>query len=597
MCCPSLIAMQTAQTEQEKIVSGAPSIDIAQQLGIRTLIIVFDPANLDRYIPGNCDWGPSRATIYQAMTSNSVVITNNLLLQYIKSCHPSLLDRWYIYKTKPFAVPKSKETYHRTAGSLVVLIPKNSTNDVYINKLQSFQAGGKDKNISDGELLLGIKINNLDEKEQSQDNSYDYLDKYLSKILVTHQDVKGWKEDYLNRWDIYLNGHGAFYVIAGMPRSSFQAMLDFLNLGINTRSLFYLSCSTGGEQNLINVYQHRNKTPKQEREAGPHQEVGDIQYKDFNYMIISANTFRTFTWVTYSKLSFDRYFETLNAYFANPKTTNITKIFEFAGISPEDSFIEDNKNNILQLPTIRFPHTGWFKVANIGEGAQLYKLYALDDSKIMQAINANKTEIVIPNDVKMIVFKPAYIPIPIKINSSTFPLLVPEFSYTYVFQEIRAPNAVLVEKNSTTDLVSMLKNLLKRTYWVSDFYIKKLTIRVENKTQAPSSLPNLNWPDKEITFDNVRIGISSGAVTNINAVYNGKLFNFSVADDAWHLEDNDKLTKYLRQYSSEVRYTTTESKLPKSMLGENPKPMIEIKPPKESDSRPEIIGNVPQEPE
>jgi hypothetical protein len=40
-----------------------------------------------------------------------------------------------------------------------------------------------------------------------------------------------------------------------------------------------------------------------------------------------------------------------------------------------------------------------------------------------------------------------------------------------------------------------------------------------------------------------------------------------------------------------------QSKLPKSMKGENPKPVIAINPPKKSGGNPEVIGTAPQDPE
>ncbi len=89
--------------------------------------------------------------------------------------------------------------------------------------------------------------------------------------------------DFLNFWDILLFGHGsAGKTIAGMATASFTSVLDFLNFGIHTRSLFYISCYSGGS-NLGEAYRYTTH-------------IGEKEHKNFNFMIIVLNAFETMTY-------------------------------------------------------------------------------------------------------------------------------------------------------------------------------------------------------------------------------------------------------------------------------------------------------------
>ena len=137
----------------------------------------------------------------------------------------------------------------------------------YLKKLAQYSMGGEYQNaenvsqkISDGEHVLGIKINNLTKLEADQEPTvgipYNNIKEYLQQILITHSDVKIVKENFLNRWDIYLEGHGsADGAIAGMPRTSFEAMLDFLNpLSLPILAVRYSQLSAILSPNMVNLF-------------------------------------------------------------------------------------------------------------------------------------------------------------------------------------------------------------------------------------------------------------------------------------------------------------------------------------------------------
>ena len=91
------------------------------------------------------------------------------------------------------------------------------------------------------------------------------------------------------------------------------------------------------------------------------------------------------------------------------------------------------------VPTIRFPNTEWFRVADIE------KVFRLDNSAIMRAINQGKDTIVIPKNTEIIIVISPYIPIQIKIEGDRMPLLVPQEARTYYLKGIYAPDVYLIK--------------------------------------------------------------------------------------------------------------------------------------------------------
>ena len=145
--------------------------------------------------------------------------------------------------------------------------------------------------------------------------------------------------------------------------------------------------------------------------------------------------------------------------------------------------------NIL-VPTIRFPNTEWFRVADIE------KVFRLDDSAIMRAINQGKDTIVIPENTEIIILLSPYIPIPIKIEGDRMPLLVPqEHETNYYLKEIYAPGVYLIKNSMVgvgSDFMTMLYNLQKKMPNAGVFYIGKITMKLceqkvqDNKIQLPA---------------------------------------------------------------------------------------------------------------
>src|SRR5271156_1745888 len=241
--------------------------------GIRPLIILFDPSNDDGYKGPGCgiETGAMMMTFRDALKYDIPIIADSWFLGYAQTCsevQPDLL-RWTIYTLKDKSIP------------VILFIPKQGIYQPYLEKLQTFSYGGATKKLSDGELLLGIKLHNFD-----QINALSSLAKpekriedlaCLKDVLITHNDLKGIGEQFGNRWDIFLTGHGGPQrTIAGMLVNDFKHFLKFLNGAIGTRSLFYDTCFAGAH--LTDAYQDPVTST----------EMRDI---DFNFLIISATAF------------------------------------------------------------------------------------------------------------------------------------------------------------------------------------------------------------------------------------------------------------------------------------------------------------------
>ena len=69
-----------------------------------------------------------------------------------------------------------------------------------------FTVDNNNKKISDGQFLLGIKLNLHSDQEITlatpleKNNTSEDLAAYLKEILITYEDIKGWDDNYLNRW-------------------------------------------------------------------------------------------------------------------------------------------------------------------------------------------------------------------------------------------------------------------------------------------------------------------------------------------------------------------------------------------------------------
>jgi hypothetical protein len=610
----------TKQKEQEKQTQTSPvSMDIINQLGIRSLIIISDPLNFDDYLkPKNV----SDCTLYSgtmwlnfktviAHDIESPMIASRSLYDYLLSCNQlhRLLANWRIY-----TFPKD--------DALIVCIPKGEKFDGYLAKTKDFSAGGEGKNISDGELLLGIKVNRLKEieppsplpTETKKPTSPDNLKQYLSDILVTHADLKGWGESYSNIWDIYLTGHGGELkgqmYLAGISTSSFNAVLDFFNLGINTRTLFYETCFAGGT-NLKTPYQYTNK---------------EVQERNFKFTIIAGTTFFSETISHTSNFPLidkretkklgepfyikrcglfvddfdtDEYFKQLNEYFTNFGQANIANLkkdqtSKRAKKAVKDALEEritladviknisdwstslDPEHRYLKIPSIRFPNTGWFKVAQIKQD-----LFTIDNSKIMRAVNQGNNKITVPADTKMILLEEQYIPVEIWIQGDKMPLLVPkkidrdEGDLDYFLAKIVAPDITLIDDDASAqdDFKTMILSLKNKAPNVGNFFIEKFFVKVGNQTTKEGE--KLDWGDEAVLLRNVVVNVQ---VTErfdrfITVTHKKKHFIFFFANNYWESRE-EPLVNFETIKETMAKYST----LPESMNPQhtkNPEPILE----------------------
>jgi hypothetical protein len=467
-------------------------------LGVRPLIIIFDPKNGDKYERNTgCDNQKFLSNALRAALKDDAfpIITSRLLLDFAAECDTTqqdLLESWDIYL---FDGPDKNDQ------EMVLFVPKRIIN---AQKLATYTVDTT-KTLSDGELAYGIKINkgrkiNISSAipEDSRYASED-LKGFLNKILITYADLKQAKldENLFNIWDIYLCGHGsAGGSIAALPIKEFESLLNFLNQGINTRSLCYSTCYSGGI-NLKKAYEY--STHIGESEQGKEQ-------KDFNFIIIVANTFQTLTYSkAYTDDSFSSYFSMLNAYITHTKNHTLSSIL---GNLMSPAILKNAKE--LNVPTIRFPHTGWFNIADAPTSAETAifepgatKLRITDDL-IRRIIKESKEKkIIVPQEVTSITFEARYIAIPIVFTSSQMPSISTfGFGKAYFIEEIQAPKCEFF--NGKQSLFNEMKNF-------GPFYIKKLVIkgapgesRIQNKLlsiigKSPNA-PEVN------SFDNVIVG-------------------------------------------------------------------------------------------
>ncbi len=471
---------------------------ITDELGIRPLIILFDPNNEDGYKRGK-ETGAMRTTLRTSLGSYYIpIITSRWLLDFAMedSETKKKLQYWDIYLAN-----------NPAAQSMVVFIPKKGILDPteeagtkvplipYAEKLNAYSVS-ETKALSDGELLLGIKINKLQKVDLSSipaDNETpsDDLKKFLQDILITHADTKKLSansdNDFLNLWDILLFGHGlAGKTVAGMTTASFTSVLDFLNFGIHTRSLFYISCYSGGT-NLEKAYRYTTHMDEKE-------------HKNFNFMIIVLNAFETVTFTGLSSQGMIDYFQMLNAYITNQNPPSLLQVVKniSGDESVKSSFSKEKKE--LQLPVVRFPHTQWFNIVEASklpasiksktpiiesdlpesmksgqEALQGKKMIRITNSSIQRIINGGKDKINIPADVKLIVVEARYVPIPVVISGNEMPLIVPlESNKNYFFAEIDASQCVFSEKGK--GLLDMFDALNEKMPNAGSFFIQKLII-------------------------------------------------------------------------------------------------------------------------
>ena len=562
--------------------SQPPSSGIEEKLGIRPLIIFFDPHNNERYQEGSvCK--PLESLWYQfkdalSHASAPILVSRNLW-DSIATCIDMtelISDRWHIYASKN--------------QSLIICIPREGMYGEYLGKLNDFTVDNNNKKISDGQFLLGIKLNLHSDQEITlatpleKNNTSEDLAAYLKEILITYEDIKGWDDNYLNRWDMYLTGHGGLGTsIAGMAIPFFESLLTFLNKKIRTRSLLYNTCYAGGK-NLKKPYQYMHYE---------NENTKDIREKNFNFTVIATTTFEAATsaGITYmliyiSFIHLNEYFTALDNYFSGPRNRDkqlLANVIKNASDWSE-SFTGTDAN--ILVPTIRFPNTEWFRVADIE------KVFRLDDSAIMRAINQGKDTIVIPENTEIIILLSPYIPIPIKIEGDRMPLLVPqEHETNYYLKGIYAPGVYLIKNSMVgrgSDFMTMLYNLQKKMPNAGVFYIDKITMKLceqvvqDNKIQLPArGMENSAMEFYNVAIAPTNIGRRGALVVarlnfkDVNNMRGGSIEMWYVWQLGnymyrWVIDEPRDLSNYNRQKEAIKK----KSMLPASMLEEVPQPVI-----------------------
>lgn len=265
----------------------------------------------------------------------------------------------------------------------------------------------------------------------------------LPQMLINRSDLKIAKMNtddldkietkFLHEWLVYLHGHGSpsddtklmpvvyqtgdgystytragIAYTAGMEQNAFRDLLGFFNTRVNTGSLFYTSCYSGGPH-LFKLLEHNWDYPKTEGQRIKKGQQAPKEVKAaqdvFNYLIIAANQFFTVTltstfafwtndqnyWlrfpVRYSTdggnkkdkpqgLEFGNYFKSM-ASFLHPKPVaqklNVNpKQRKLKGLSTQAAELIQAISYVHQfdfsreymIPAVRFPYTEWFVPLN-----------------------------------------------------------------------------------------------------------------------------------------------------------------------------------------------------------------------------------------
>lgn len=555
-----MLILFTAPTHTSQPVNTS----LETQIGNRSLIIAFDPHLIE--------------------TPNTIVTFSRLLSKMIRDKSGPLLishNLWDIIVSSPEFLKTTSfnraewQVYTTQDNAMLLFIPLIDPFISYLALLKDTKNTSNQTNISTGEFLLGFKINHLQPinnplsllKYVKPQRTIDSLKKYLEEVLVTYADVKHIGTTYLNRWDIVLMGHGfSAYkekgLISGMHVSSFEMFLDFLNQKIQTRTLFYISCYSGGK-NLKKPY----------RFSVEHQEERD---KDFNFIIISGSMFdlelkvdKNFS----ANIGFNTYFKKLNDYFKGIRTTSLANIIKEIRIGTLDLSLH-KKISALHMPTIRFPHTGWFKITDIDA-----RVFTLDNSVIMRAINQSKNKIIVPGTTELVLLDTRYIPIPVIIEGTSMPLLTPQDVHqtAYFFKEIIARSINLI--GSGTDFQTMLSTLKIKMSTAGNFYIEKLVTKLEYQYTQNGAL---GWGSQPLTFSNVIINPNNF----IELTYNGKPYTYIAEKNLWQRgsyqstfiasskkENVPEIPMPFLQAKETIRQ---ESTLPASMKSDNPTPIVSL---------------------
>lgn len=508
----------------------------SNSIGSRPLIIIWDPHNFEQ----------NKEDTFNTLMKNTLPHKTAPILISASIWSFLLENKEELRKTFN---PAEWRVYGIRQNEVLLFIPKIDPYESYLSQRSSFTID-KHHKISDGELWLGIKFHHLREidplripKQLRSTN----LKTYLNEILVTHTDIKHIKDVTLNQWDIFLIGHGISNpsFIGGMSHAAFTSYLTFLNDSISTRTLFYISCFSGGKH-LKTPYEFLQKGEKRE--------------KDFNFTIIAGTIFDLIINIALSveDTDFTNYFKQLNEYFAGKKDLSLSSI-----VTNFDLYVFQltfTKDNVAQIPTIRFPHTGWFKITDVDK-----KVYLIDNNHIIRAVNAQKNVLTVPKHTNIILANTYYIPIPVVIEGNQMPVIIPHDikNVPYFFKEIKAPGINLAGgKFDFKGTMAFVKNKFPDTGLL---FIESLTMKVAHQNMKRGTL---GWGNKPLTFKNVVIDMSNQTVL---LMYDGQRYLY--AGDIWKQSaPGDHIADFMRTKNKILGL----SNLPDAMKSDKPTPLLSL---------------------
>ncbi len=546
---------------------------LINQLGMRRLVIIFDPEFILRDT-ADAVWLSLAAALNEPDASAPIITSFGLAQQYASNGNQELLHEWDIYILRN----------HPNCGEYVIFIPKDVVKKFGINNFTDEEIDNfRINSLSIKELILGIKLNNLTKvsalelsgsggASSNNQGVRNNLPKDLEQILISRVDFGNdrQKEVYLNRWDIFLTGHGGLKTIAKMPVDIFSRLLDWLNEKINTRSLFYDTCFGGGTH-LTEPYQDLKAASGEQQ----------VLAKDLNYLVISATTFEAPTSISIDlrrtidfrenkpqfkmigDVQFAQYFDRLNHFLATlpgkqKKRTQVEALSDIVRnlIAWQNTF---NPASLewINLPAVRFPHTDRF--ITLEDKA----IFSINDNAIMRAVNASKREIIVPEAAKIIVLESTYVPIPIVIKGNKLPLIIPKsLNTSYFLSELRAPEINFV--SAVGSLGEMVQRVRRKTKAIGgSLLIEKLTINLDNPKGTP-------WKQGQITCQAL---VALASTPAVGACIGDTCYDYNATSLQW---SEGARVMFDMRWNIFIKSAKESSTLPESMRKKESKPLISI---------------------
>ncbi len=199
----------------------------------------------------------------------------DLYIKYVKDVEDQSgnIKKIKIFYLKTLHFDPREWIFKKVSNFLYLLIPKGyiqaSFPEIWIDRVERYDP----RNISQVELLLGLKVNHMETvdfknivsiKVTQKDNSDYFLDDLYndatkkSSIFCVKSDYKSRGARKIPVWSFYMHGHGIMQyhsskpgIIVGLSHRGFGKFLDFSENKIVTRLLIYISCYSAGISNDI----------------------------------------------------------------------------------------------------------------------------------------------------------------------------------------------------------------------------------------------------------------------------------------------------------------------------------------------------------